>query len=143
MPDFEIPEEDGREKPEAKEKDDFELMGESEENIRQLDFNSILFRQIDRIARYGTEGQLGSFGNGVSLFDALLTSMKDNKFEEDAATIEKKYDDLFKSLEEKRGESDANGRVIDVQQMAAHFMSEKNLERMRLLLALLGKKKRI
>jgi hypothetical protein len=143
MPDFEIPEDDGREKPEAKEKDDFELMSEGDENIRQLDFNSILFRQVDRIARYGTEGQLGSFGNGVSLFDALLTSMKDSQFEKDSAAIETKYDNLFKSLEERRGEADANGRTIDTAQMAAHFMSEKNLERMRLLLGLLGKKKRI
>ena len=126
---------------EEKEKEEsFELM--QDDSIRQIDFNSILFRQMDRIARWATEGNLPNFGNGVSLLDAYLINFQDDKFfKDELKKIEDKYRQIFIELEE-HSKND-NIKAEETQSLFAHYESEKILERLKLLMKILGRNKRV
>lgn len=130
---------DVEEKGEEK-KEDFELLGEGEESIRQIDFNSIVFRQLDRTSRYGTEGNLGNFGNAVALLDALCHNLKDANYQNKEKTMNEKFKDIFEKIEEDySGEKDQNEKL----QMVAHYQSEKQLAKLRLLMETLGRHKKV
>ena len=119
-------------------KKDYTLLSESEENIRKIDFDTIIFRQLDRISRSGTEGNLGSFGNGISIQDALLEALKDKQFFESEKNIVDKYEKIFEEIGQKKQQEN-----IDIQPILAHYQSELNLEKLKNMIRLLGKNKKI
>jgi hypothetical protein len=131
--------EDTEEKGEEK-KEDFELLGEGEESIRQIDFNSIVFRQLDRTSRYGTEGNLGNFGNAVALLDALCHNLKDANYKTKEKESNDKFKEIFDKIEEDyEGDKNQNEKI----QMVAHYQSEKQLAKLRLLMETLGRHKKV
>jgi hypothetical protein len=132
--DYEDQENKGEEK-----KEDFELLGEGEESIRQIDFNSIVFRQLDRTSRYGTEGNLGNFGNAVAILDALTHNLKDVNYKAKDEEIGKKFKGIFDKIEEDYGKENTQEKI----QMVAHYQSEKQLAKLRLIMETLGRHKKL
>ena len=125
---------------ENEKEEDFSLMPEGQEMIRKIDFESVIFRQIDRTSRRGTEGELGFFGNAVSVLDAQLEFYKDDKFRENEKEIDERYNQLFEKIEEEQPDDPKPGQIS---QLIAHYQTEKNLERFKLLINLLGKLRKI
>lgn len=126
---------------EEKKEKGYSLLDEGDENIRKIDFDTIIFRQLDRISRAGTEGNLGGFGNGISIQDALMEAFKDSQFFDSEKAITEKFNKYFESIERRKNEPDSD--KVDVQALLAHYQSEMNLEKLKNMIKLLGKKKKI